>query len=103
MTGCAADGPGSRERVLSKVRIATVAADEAGLRLDRWVRRHFPAVSHGRVEKLLRTGQLRVDGKRVKAGFRLQPGQELRLPPNLQRSAAGERLPPRVSPLSKIS
>lgn len=102
MTGCAADGPGIRERVLSKVRIATVAADEAGSRLDRWVRRHFPAVSHGQVEKLLRTGQLRVDGKRVKAGFRLQPGQELRLPPNLQWSAAGERLPPRVSPLSEV-
>lgn len=59
----------------------TVGADEADLRLDRWFRRHFPDVAHGRLERLLRTGQVRVDGKRAKAGQRLATGQVVRVPP----------------------
>ncbi len=65
----------------------SVAPDEAGLRLDRWFRRHFPQLAHGRLEKLLRTGQVRLDGKRVKAGVRLEPGQAIRVPPQLQVDA----------------
>ena len=60
-----------------------VSVEEEGLRLDRWFRRHFPALSHGRLERLLRQGQVRVDGKRVKAGYRLLPGQTVRLPPEV--------------------
>ncbi len=59
----------------------TVAEEEDGLRLDRWFRRHFPTLGHGRLEKLLRTGQVRLDGKRAKAGIRVQPGQVVRVPP----------------------
>src|SRR5262249_48014248 len=40
---------------------AVVAAGEAEIRLDRWFKRHFPNLTHGRLEKLLRTGQIRVD------------------------------------------
>ena len=58
-----------------------VTDEEAGLRLDRWFRRHYPALSHGRLEKLLRTGQVRVDGHRAKAGQRLVAGQGVRVPP----------------------
>ncbi len=58
-----------------------VAADDAGIRLDRWFRRHFPHLTHGRLEKLLRTGQVRVDGKRVKANRRLEEGEKIRVPP----------------------
>ena len=59
----------------------TVSGDEAELRLDRWFKRRFPALGHGRLEKLLRTGQVRVDGKRAKASLRLVPGQQIRVPP----------------------
>lgn len=59
----------------------TVSAEEGALRLDRWFRRHYPALAHGRLEKLLRTGQVRVDGRRAKAGDRLSPGQAIRVPP----------------------
>jgi 23S rRNA pseudouridine955/2504/2580 synthase len=65
-----------------------VATGEAGLRLDRWFRRHFPDVSHARLEKLLRVGQIRVDGHRVKAGIRLEPGQAVRVPPLGENPAA---------------
>jgi 23S rRNA pseudouridine955/2504/2580 synthase len=62
---------------------AEVEGDEAGLRLDRWFKRHYPALSHGHLEKLLRTGQVRIDGKRAKAGDRLEAGQAIRLPPQM--------------------
>jgi 23S rRNA pseudouridine955/2504/2580 synthase len=60
-----------------------VSADEAGLRLDRWFQRHYPELGHGALQKLLRTGQVRVDGKRVEAGDRVEPGQTVRLPPGV--------------------
>ena len=55
--------------------------DEAEIRLDRWFRRHFPAVTQSAIQKACRTGQIRVDGKRVETGARLLPGQAIRVPP----------------------
>jgi 23S rRNA pseudouridine955/2504/2580 synthase len=62
---------------------AEVEKDEAGLRLDRWFKRHYPAITHGHLEKLLRTGQVRIDGKRAKSNDRLEAGQAIRLPPQI--------------------
>jgi 23S rRNA pseudouridine955/2504/2580 synthase len=58
-----------------------IKPDEDGLRLDRWFARHFPHLTHGRLEKLLRTGQVRVDGARVKASHRVTGGATIRVPP----------------------
>ncbi len=66
---------------MSDVRSVTVGDDEAELRLDRWFKRHFPDLGHGGLEKLLRRGQVRVDGKRAKSGTRLAAGQVVRVPP----------------------
>ena len=66
---------------MSGVQHKTVSPDEADIRLDRWFKRHFPALSHGQLEKMLRKGQVRLDGGRVKANHRLEAGQELRIPP----------------------
>jgi len=66
---------------MSGVQTIDVVAGEAGLRLDRWFKRRFPAVTHVRLQKLLRTGQVRVDGRRAKAGDRLVAGQKIRVPP----------------------
>jgi 23S rRNA pseudouridine955/2504/2580 synthase len=63
------------------VQIVEVAADDADIRLDRWFRRHYPQITHGRLEKLLRTGQVRIDGQRAKASARLDAGQKIRVPP----------------------
>ena len=68
--------------------VGTVADDEAGLRLDRWFKRHFPGVTHARLQKWLRTGQVRLDGRRVKAGARLVAGQSVRVPPQGDDGAA---------------
>jgi 23S rRNA pseudouridine955/2504/2580 synthase len=59
----------------------TVLEDEAEIRLDRWFRRHFPGVTQGTIQKLCRTGQVRVDGHRADAATRLAPGQSVRVPP----------------------
>ena len=66
-----------------KVQAREVADDEAGLRLDRWFQRHFPELGHGALQKLLRTGQVRVDGRRVEGKDRLEAGQTIRLPPGV--------------------
>ncbi|ODN72010.1 RluA family pseudouridine synthase [Methylobrevis pamukkalensis] len=64
-----------------KVEMVTVGKDEAGMRLDRWFKEHYPGLGFGHLQKLLRSGQVRVDGGRVKADSRVQPGQVVRVPP----------------------
>ena len=66
---------------MSGVQTLTVSADDSGQRLDRWLRRYFPHVPQGRIEKMCRKGELRVDGGRVKASTRLEEGQSVRIPP----------------------
>jgi 23S rRNA pseudouridine955/2504/2580 synthase len=58
-----------------------VAAGEDGMRLDRWFKTHYAGLPHSRLEKLLRTGQVRVDGARAKSSTRLEAGQTVRVPP----------------------
>ncbi|WP_075220929.1 RluA family pseudouridine synthase [Acuticoccus yangtzensis] len=64
-----------------------VDPDDAGMRLDRWLRRGFPDVPLGALSKIVRTGQLRVDGARVKLETRLEAGQSVRLPPQMTGGA----------------
>jgi 23S rRNA pseudouridine955/2504/2580 synthase len=66
---------------VTQVQTITVIADDGDIRLDRWFRRYFPELGHGRLEKMLRTGQIRVDGKRSKGSTRLVIGQNIRVPP----------------------
>ena len=63
------------------VQTRRIAPDEGGQRLDRWFRRQFPHISQGRIEKMCRKGEIRVDGGRVKGATRLEPGQMVRIPP----------------------
>jgi len=66
---------------MSGVQTLVVTDDEADQRLDRWFRRHFPHIGQGRIEKLCRKGEIRVDGGRVKAATRITAGQSVRIPP----------------------
>lgn len=66
---------------MSRVQNIAVTDDEAGMRIDRWFRDHFPAVSHGQLEKFLRKGEVRVSGGRVKSSRRLEAGENIRVPP----------------------
>jgi 23S rRNA pseudouridine955/2504/2580 synthase len=62
-----------------KTRIVT--EDEADIRLDRWLRRHIPGLQQSLIQKLCRTGQIRVDGARADTSARLLAGQSVRIPP----------------------
>lgn len=77
---------------MNGVQTREVGADDDDIRVDRWFRRHFPGLKHGRLEKLLRTGQIRVDGGRVKSSTRLEAGQRIRIPP-LGTDSETERRP----------
>jgi len=58
-----------------------VAETDGEARLDRWFRRRFPHLTQGQIGKLIRTGQIRVDGARAKENDRVRPGQNIRIPP----------------------
>ena len=71
-----ADAPPKRE-----VLTIYVAEDEDGIRLDRWFRRRWPHLSNIQVQKMARSGQIRVDGARIKPEGRLTAGAAVRVPP----------------------
>ncbi len=75
-----------------------VEPGEDGMRLDRWFATHYPGLTYGRLQKLLRTGQVRVDGSRAKANTRIEQGQEIRVPP--LPAQGGEASVPAEKPLS---
>ena len=66
---------------MAGVETRVVSRAEDGMRLDRWFKTHYASLPHSRLEKLLRTGQVRVDGGRAKASTRLAAGQTVRIPP----------------------
>ncbi|NNU15236.1 RluA family pseudouridine synthase [Parvularcula sp. ZS-1/3] len=55
--------------------------DDDGIRIDRWFKNHYPQLSFGALQKMLRKGQVRVDGGRVQASHRIEAGQMIRVPP----------------------
>ncbi|MEO1795870.1 MAG: S4 domain-containing protein, partial [Pseudomonadota bacterium] len=66
---------------MSRVQTIEIAAGDGGQRLDRFLKRQFPQLGQGRIEKMCRKGELRLDGGRVKASTRVEVGQMLRVPP----------------------
>jgi len=76
----------------------TVAADDDGIRLDRWFKRHMPDMSFNIVSRWARTGQLRIDGKRATPGDRIEAGQVIRLPPaDVAAAASAAKAAPRAA------
>lgn len=81
----------------------TVPADDADQRLDRWLRRRYPVLNQGRIEKLLREGEVRVDGARVKSNHRLLPGMSVRLPPPAMLQAASQEVAAQAHAATKLT
>ncbi|MFD2250221.1 23S rRNA pseudouridine955/2504/2580 synthase [Pseudochelatococcus lubricantis] len=63
------------------VQTLTVSADEADMRLDRFLTARFPQLPFTHIQRIVRKGELRVDGKRAKPNERLLEGQTVRVPP----------------------
>ncbi|HYG27851.1 MAG TPA: RluA family pseudouridine synthase [Caulobacteraceae bacterium] len=74
-----------------EVRTLYVDAGEDGVRLDRWFKRRWPHLSHIQINKLARSGQIRVDGARAKPETRLAAGAQVRVPPLPDAPDPGEK------------
>ena len=77
---------------MSQVQIIEVTPAEDGMRLDRWFKTHYPDLGHVQLQKLLRSGQVRLDGGRVKASSRIVELQIIRVPPIEERTARKAKL-----------
>ena len=65
----------------TRVQTVAVTADEAGMRVDRFLEAKFPGLSFSHIHRVIRKGELRVNGKRVDGKDRLEAGQAVRIPP----------------------
>ncbi len=66
----------------------TINEKNVGMRLDRWLREAYPTLPFSLLQKSLRTGQVRLDGKRVKGNERLEIGQVVRIPPHFKHKVS---------------
>lgn len=78
-----------------RARIVEAAVEDADQRLDNFLLRHLKGVPRSHVYRLLRTGQVRVNGGRVKAQYRVQAGDKVRLPPVRQAAESDAPPPPK--------
>ena len=76
---------------MREVKTLFVGPGEEGVRLDRFFKRRWPHLNHIQLQKLLRSGQIRVDGARAKADMRLVAGAQVRVPPLPDAPERGER------------
>ncbi len=65
----------------AKVHTVTVSGDESGMRLDRFFEARFPGLSYSHIQRIIRKGEVRVNGKRAQPKDRLEAGQAVRIPP----------------------
>ena len=73
--------PAARARVPTGVQSVAVTADEAGMRVDRFLEARFPELSFSHIQRIIRKGELRVNGRRAQPKQRLESGQTVRIPP----------------------
>jgi 23S rRNA pseudouridine955/2504/2580 synthase len=78
MTRDSALSQATEQRRAIKIRIDE---DQAGQRIDNFLRRHLPGVPKSRLYRILRRGEVRVNGGRIRAEYKLQVGDEVRIPP----------------------
>ncbi len=82
------------------VRQFTVQPDDAGIRLDRWFKRHLADIGFATISRWARTGQIRVDGKRADPADRLEAGQTIRIPPGSAQLPDTKGAPRQRAPLT---
>jgi len=75
-----------------KVQTVAVTADESGMRVDRFLEARFPGLSFSHIQRVIRKGEVRVNGRRTQPKNRLEAGQSVRIPP-LRLDQPGPRTP----------
>jgi 23S rRNA pseudouridine955/2504/2580 synthase len=86
---------------MTEIKRHEVSADEEGIRLDRWFKIHFPQVTFAYLNKLTRTGQVRVGAGRCKTNSRLKQGDDIRVPPLAFDTRPADAPKADVKPLTK--
>jgi 23S rRNA pseudouridine955/2504/2580 synthase len=86
--------PAPPPEVASAVQTVTVGADESGMRLDRFFEAKFPGLSFSHIQRIVRKGEVRVNGKRADTKDRLEVGQQVRIPPLKLSAPKTSRLTP---------
>lgn len=76
---------------MTNVKQIKITKDDNDIRLDRWFKRHYPNVTHGVLEKALRKGQVKVNGKKAVASQHVLTGDEIRVPPLQERKPSEKR------------
>jgi 23S rRNA pseudouridine955/2504/2580 synthase len=81
MSAAPPEGSQPQQPISTGVQMVSVGADESGMRVDRFLEARFPGLSFSHIQRVIRKGELRVDGKRVDGKDRLAIGQSVRIPP----------------------
>jgi 23S rRNA pseudouridine955/2504/2580 synthase len=71
----------AKEQNSAAVQNVRVTGDEAGMRVDRFLEARFPGLSFSHIQRIIRKGELRIDGRRAQSKQRLEAGQTVRIPP----------------------
>lgn len=80
-----------------EIRFITVKDDDDGQRLDRWIKKHVPAMPYVLAQKLMRKGAIRADGKRVKPETRIEKGQEIKIPAFSEKTVNKKPKKPKIT------
>jgi len=92
--------PSQKDALQTGVRKVRIDADLAGQRIDNFLRRELPGLPKGRLYRILRRGEVRVNGGRVRAEYRLVDGDEVRIPPVRVNVGSGPASPGRAASLA---
>src|SRR3954449_3427263 len=80
--------------ISTSVQTVTASADESGMRLDRFFEARFPGLSFSHIQRIIRKGEVRLNGKRADTKDWLQVGQQVRIPPLKLSAPKTARLTP---------
>ena len=99
MNSIKAAGDGVRQTGVRKV---LIDGEQSGQRIDNFLRRELPGLPKGRLYRILRKGEVRVNGGRVRAEYRLAEGDEVRIPPARINEGPGEVAQGKIAAIDHI-
>lgn len=85
------------------VKIVAIAADEAGQRIDNFLRTQLKGVPKSMIYRILRKGEVRVNKKRIKPEYKLEAGDEVRIPPVRVAEREEEAVSPHLQKVAALA
>ena len=85
------------------VKIVAITADEAGQRIDNFLRTQLKGVPKSMIYRILRKGEVRVNKKRIKPEYKLEAGDEVRIPPVRVAEREEEAVSPHLQKVAALA